>query len=72
MDFVIPDAGLAIQVSYALRDEQTRGREINALISLSRFMEIKTALIISKDQEETIEQDGLKIKVVPIWKWLVP
>lgn len=70
VDFVVPDAGLAIQVSYSLRDEQTRNREINALVSLSRFMNIGTALIISKDQEETIEQEGLMIKVVPVWKWL--
>ncbi len=70
MDFVVPDAGLAIQVSYSLRDEQTRNREVNALVSLSRFMNISTALIISKDQEETIEQDGIIIKVIPVWKWL--
>lgn len=70
VDFVVPDAGLAVQVSYSLRDEQTRSREINALVSLSRFMNIGTALIISKDQEETIEQEGVTIKVVPVWKWL--
>ena len=71
VDFVVPDAGLAIQVSYSLRDEQTRNREVNALVSLSRFMNINTALIISKDQEETIELDGISIKVIPVWKWLV-
>lgn len=70
VDFVVPNAGLAIQVSYSLRDEQTRNREVNALVSLSRFMNISTALIISKDQEETIEQDGISIKVIPVWKWL--
>lgn len=70
VDFVVPDAGLAVQVSYSLRDEQTRSREVNALVSLSRFMNIGTALIISKDQEETIEQEEVTIKVVPVWKWL--
>ena len=34
-------------------------------------MNINTALIISKDQEETIELDGISIKVIPVWKWLV-
>lgn len=70
VDFVVPDAGLAVQVSYSLRDEQTRSREINALVSLSRFMNISTALVISKDHEETIEQEGVTIKVIPVWKWL--
>lgn len=70
VDFVVPDAGLAVQVSYSLRDEQTRSREINALVSLSRFMNIRMALVISKDHEETIEQEGVTIKVIPVWKWL--
>ena len=71
VDFVVPDARLAIQTSYSLRDEQTRNREISALVSLSRFMKTDTALIITKDQEETIEQDGISIKVIPVWKWLI-
>ena len=70
VDFGVPRIMLDIQVSYSLRDEQTRNREVNALVSLSRFMNISTALIISKDQEETIEQDGISIKVIPVWKWL--
>lgn len=70
VDFVVPDAKFAVQVSYSIRNEQTWNREVNALINLSRFMEINTALIITKDQEETIEQDGIRIKVIPVWKWL--
>lgn len=71
VDFVVPDAGLAVQVVYSLRDEQTRSRETGALTSLSRFIRVEKALIISKDQEEIIEQDGVKIHVIPIWKWLL-
>lgn len=70
VDFVVPDAKFAVQVSYSIRNEQAWNREVNALINLSRFMEINTALIITKDQEETIEQDGIRIKVIPVWKWL--
>lgn len=25
----------------------------------------------TKDQEETIEQDGIIITVIPVWKWLL-
>lgn len=71
VDFVVTDARLAVQVSYSIRDEQTRNREVNALVSLSRYMKIDTALIITKDQEETIEEGGINIKVIPIWKWLL-
>lgn len=71
VDFVVPDTGLGIQVCYSLRDIQTRNREVNALVSLSRFMHINSALIITKDEEELLEQGGVKIEVVPIWKWLL-
>lgn len=71
VDFVVPDTGLGIQVCYSLRDIQTRNREVNALVSLSRFMHINSALIITKDEEEILEQGGVKIEVVPIWKWLL-
>lgn len=71
VDFIVPDVHLAVQVCYSLRDSQTRSREVNALVSLSRFMKIDTALIITKDQEETIEQEGINIQVIPVWKWLV-
>lgn len=71
VDFFVPSRGLALQVSYALRDEQTRRREVSALIALSRFMPLRQTLIISKDQEEVIEEEGLVIKVVPVWKWIL-
>lgn len=70
VDFVVPEARLAIQVCYSLRDGQTRSREVNALVALVRFMKIDTALIITKDQEEHIEQEEVKVEVIPVWKWL--
>lgn len=33
--------------------------------------EIDRALIITYDEEETIEKDGITIKVIPVWKWLL-
>lgn len=70
VDFIVPDAHLAVQVCYSLRDSQTRNREINALTGLARFMDINQAMIITKDYEETIEEDGLRIEAIPVWKWL--
>lgn len=70
VDFIVPDAHLAVQVCYSLRDNQARNREINALTGLARFMDINQAMIITKDYEETIEEDGLRIEAVPVWKWL--
>jgi predicted AAA+ superfamily ATPase len=61
---------LAVQVSYSLQDVQTRNREIQALLKFSKQLDVSTLLIITKDDEETINEGGLTIDVVPVWKWL--
>ena len=32
---------------------------------------IRKAFIITYDEEEIIEEDGVTIEVIPIWKWLI-
>lgn len=71
VDFFIPEASLAIQASYSLIDPETRKREIAALTTLHKLHPLKKALIITYDEEETIEEEGVNIEVVPIWKWLI-
>lgn len=71
VDFYIPEEGLAIQVSYNLSDQDTRKREISGLVALDKMFPLKKALIITYDEEEIIDANGLNIEVVPIWKWLL-
>lgn len=70
VDFYIPDEHIAIQASYDITDEATRKREVNALAQLNALEPLQQALIITYDQEEIIEKDGLTINVVPAWKWV--
>jgi predicted AAA+ superfamily ATPase len=70
VDFYIPAQQLAVQVSYSLKDVQTRNREIHSLLKFSRQVDVSTMLIITKDEEETIIETGFTIKVLPVWKWL--
>lgn len=60
-----------IQVSYSLEDSKTRKREIKSLINASEELNCKNLLIITWDEEEEIKEKGKKIKVVPLWKWLL-
>ncbi len=70
VDFYVPDAELAIQVSYSLRDEETRKRETEALHKLPRHLPCSRRIILTYDEEETItDQHGI-IEVAPVWKWL--
>ena len=71
VDFVIPEEKTAIQVCYNLSDDETRDREFSALYSISRRYELEKCLIISKDTEETFLHNGLEIKAIPAWKWIL-
>ena len=71
VDFVVPDDGLAIQVCYSLRNPQTRDWEVAALRAVNTFRPMSRLMIITKDEEETIAEDGLTIEVRPVWKWLL-
>lgn len=70
VDFFVPDEALAIQASYSISDHETRRRETAALAALNKLYPLKKALIVTYDEEETIEMDGMTIEVTPVWKWL--
>ena len=71
VDFYVPEAGLAVQASYDINDDETRRREISALVSLNKAFPLKSAIIVTRDHEEQIEEGGLNIEVIPVWKWLI-
>jgi len=72
-DFVTDDRGTlttAIQVCYDLTQEN-REREILGLANAMRTFSIQDGSLLTYNQEETIVHDGLTIKVLPVWKWLL-
>jgi predicted AAA+ superfamily ATPase len=71
VDFYVPDEGLAIQASYSIDDPLTRAREVKALVKLSEAFDVRKAVIVTRDEESEIIQDGLHIDAVPVWKWLL-
>ena len=71
VDFYVPGEDLAVQVSYRLSDETTIKREIDALENLHKVHPLRKVIIITRDEETTIERDGLTIEVMPVWKWLL-
>ena len=53
-------------------DTNTSAREIGALARLHTFEPLKEAIIVTRDDERVITADnGLRIKVTPVWKWLM-
>ena len=67
IDFIVPDAKLAIQVSYSIKEETTYNREVTPLVKYVKAHEDWKCLLITYDDEGT--EEG--IPVVPVWKWLM-
>jgi hypothetical protein len=71
VDFYVPEAELAVQVSYTVQDESTLEREVNALVKVQSRLACRRNVIVTAEEEMTIERNGMTIDVVPAWKFLL-
>lgn len=71
VDFYLPDARCAIQVAHSIAGPARR-REVENLVKLYRLdPAVERLLIVTRDEEEMIEQDEFAIEVLPAWKFLL-
>lgn len=71
VDFVVPEEELAVQVSYSMADTDTFKRETDGLIKLHSVQPVSKMMVVTMEEESIVEIDGLHIKFVPLWKWLL-
>ena len=72
VDFYVPSENLAIQVSMqVLEDVDTLERETKAFVKLNQFILDTKCLLVTNSEETKLNCDGIKIDVVPAWKWLL-
>ena len=71
VDFYVPDDELAIQVSYSISDSNTMKREAGALQKFPKVRPCRRRIIITYDEETTINDNYGNIEVIPCWKWLL-
>ena len=71
VDFVVPEEELAVQVSYSMADADTFKRETDGLITLLSVQPVSKMMVVTMEEENTVEIDGLHIEIVPLWKWLL-
>ena len=70
VDFYIPEKSMAIQVAYSLGDAEER--ETKSLLLFAQKTEgIKKLIIVTNEEERTIEKDGYVIEVLPVYKFLL-
>ncbi len=70
IDFYLPEDRTAIQVAYALDDAEER--EVRSLSSFARkTKENHRLILVTYEEEKTIETDGCTIEVIPAHKFLL-
>jgi len=73
-DFVIREglkAKQIIQVVYGIEENKTKEREIQGLVECAKENNLKEGLIINKDISKIETVEGIKIRYVSLWEWLL-
>lgn len=73
-DFVVREglnAKEIIQVAYEAENEKTKEREIRGLAACAKEVGLKGGLIITKSKEGVESIGAVKIRFIPLWKWLL-
>ena len=60
-----------VQVCHHFDSQDTRRRELDNLVRASRDLGCSELVVISWEDEEDMVHDGLRIRLVPLWKWLL-
>ena len=74
IDFVVKErlkVKQLIQVCYDLKDDETRKREVRSLTKAAKKLKCDNLIIITNDLEEDGLVENRKIKIIPLWKWLL-
>ncbi|NOZ90837.1 MAG: ATP-binding protein [Epsilonproteobacteria bacterium] len=73
-DFIVLDRGKpinAIQVTYSIKDDKTKKREIKGLLNACKAFGLSKGLIVSLEERDSFEVDGIKIEVLPLGEFLI-
>ena len=70
-DFYIEETGEVIQVAYSIKNI-SNDRETKSLVTAAKTLkEAKRFVIITYNEEDEVTMDGVKIEVIPVWKWMI-
>ena len=70
-DFFIEETGEVIQVAYSFSNVSD-DRETRSLLEAAKSIKAaKRFIVITFEEEKEIIMDGIKIEVIPVWKWLI-
>jgi hypothetical protein len=73
-DFVIQtETGFKelIQVCWDMKDKETRDRELGGIREAAAVTGCQNMTIVTREQEETVQDEQGTIHIVPAWKWFL-
>ena len=59
------------QVAWSIQNPETRQREVKALVKAAKQFPKAKLFLLTFEEQELIQQDGVEIQVYPVWKWLL-
>ena len=72
IDLYISDTNIAVQVAYSINDGDAYNREVNNLVEFANSSDKKyKLLIVTYEEERTINLEGKIIEVIPLKKFLL-
>ena len=60
-----------IQVCWSVKNEKTKQREIEGLLSGMETFDLKEGIILTEDYEDIEKYDQKEIRYISLWKWLI-
>lgn len=71
VNFYLPSQKMAIQASFSISDSAAFERETKALVKIATIFNIEKCIIVTYDDERTVEVNGVSIDIMPVWKWIL-
>jgi len=72
VDFFLPKENAFIQVSQHFGLPETQERELRAIaIAVQEQKKAATHIVITESDKQTLNREGLRIQVVPLYEWLL-
>lgn len=59
------------QVAYSLNKDNVRERELRGIPETVKHLKASHATVITFNEKETCNADGIRIDIVPVWEWLL-
>lgn len=72
-DFLLSSQGVQtpIQVAYDLSHPDTREREFKGLIKAAHFLKADSGILVTLNEEQILEQEGIRIHIQPAWQFVL-